>query len=116
MKISIQQKLEQIQELLRQKTEIERKLEELLQPQIKNSLPVGFSVYKEVLSIIHENASSPISRPEIVAKLGEKYPDLGIDKGKVASALAYLKNDLKKVKIVARGLYKLASEQERENE
>ncbi|MEK7564799.1 MAG: hypothetical protein AAB501_01005 [Patescibacteria group bacterium] len=101
-----QQKLSQIQELIKQKEIIEKELESLLSEKAV-ILPLGFSLNNEVLDLIKENING-IASTQILNTLLNKYPDYGIDRKKVASSLAYLKNTKKLIGQAGRGIYKLA--------
>jgi transposase len=69
-------------------------------------LPVGFSLNNEVLAIVKSAGSQGIHGKRILAEMHERFPKYGIDRKRVASALAYLKNTRKEIGQVGRGVYK----------
>lgn len=101
------EKLAQIQELIKQKEAIEKKLEALLSPEKVVALPSNFSINNEVQAIVKDAGETGIAASSILRSLQQKYPDYGIDRKKVASSLAYLKNTKKQVDLIGRGMYKV---------
>jgi len=99
-------KLNKIQELLSQKEKIEKELENLLTEK-EYIMPAGFSVNDEILSLIREAGDSGIPVPELVKKLQTKFPSYGIDRERIASSLAYLKNTKKLIEQPARRVYRI---------
>lgn len=104
-----QEKLRRIQQLLAEKEKIDNELEALLAPEKVVALPPGFSLNSEVYQLIQESGASGIASTNILRALSQKYPDYGIDRKKVASSLAYLKNTKKNITDVARGVYRIVS-------
>ena len=103
------ERLAQLQELIKQKEEIEKKIEAILSPEKEVVLPPNFSMNAEVFNVVKDTGSTGIAKPSILHSLQVKYPDYRIDRKKVASALAYLKNTKKQVEIIERGMYKVAN-------
>lgn len=104
MKNVVQKKIDEIQDLLQKKADIERRLEELLAPSPKPILPNDFSLNDEILKIVRENFGG-ISRQEITRKLQHAFPSYGIDIKKIASSLAYLKNRKNRIRKIGHGQY-----------
>ena len=100
------EKLAQIQELIKAKEAIERKLEALLSPEKVVALPPDFSLNNEVYAIVKTGGENGIASTSILRALQQKYPDYGIDRRKVASILAYLKNSKKQIDLIGRGMYR----------
>lgn len=107
MSKSTEEKIKKIQELVRRKEEIEAELDALLSPEKALILPVGFSLNNEVLSVIKEAGVSGIDTKSIVNYMRNKYPKYGIERSKVASVLAYLKNNKKQIDLIGRGVYRI---------
>lgn len=95
-------------ELFSMQAEIEEEIRTLLEPQRIAVLPRGFSVSTEVSRIVREAGTDGITPQEVLAKLDGQYPD-AIDREKVASALAYLKNTKKSIEQTGRGMYRIVS-------
>ena len=110
MKKNTEEKLAKVQELLKKKEGIERELDILLSPEKEFFMPPDFSLNDEVLSIIRDSGASGISVLRIVAKLTEKYPNYPIERKRVASSLAYLKNTKKQIESAGRAMYKITGE------
>ncbi|GEM_PF-4787130 len=113
MQEKTKEKLNQLQKLIGQKEAIERKIEAILSPEKVVALPPDFSFNSEVLALIKDAGSNGIAATSILAVLTKKYPDYGIDRKKLASSLAYLKNSKKQIDSVTdkRGVYKLVENQ-----
>jgi len=102
-----EEKLRKIQKLLEQKKGIDAQLKALLQPEkTVTSLPRGFSMSEEVLRIVRDAGTQGVHSQEILHKLQSQYHD-SIDREKVASALAYLKNAKKAIGQASRGVYRI---------
>lgn len=104
-------KLEEIQQLLEQKKEIESKIEKLLSPEKQIVIPSDFSLNNEVLSLVKESGENGIPVLIIVDRIREKFPSYGIDRKKIASSIAYLKNTKKLIEKAGRGVYKIKAQQ-----
>lgn len=98
-------RLEELQGLIRQKEEIEARIARLLSPTPKADLPDDFSLNDEVLRLIQEKPEG-ISAKEILKELSRQYPSHGIDRQRISSSLAYLKNRKKLIETIGHGLYK----------
>ena len=107
---SYETKKARIKALLSQQEEIEKELRSLLEPERIAVLPRGFSMSVEVFRLVREAGTEGISSQEILEKMQKQYPD-GIDREKVASALAYLKNTRKEIEQAARGVYRAIEKQ-----
>lgn len=101
-----QRKLSELQSLLRQREEIELKIADILNPERVVALPSNFTLNDEVLTVVKEAGGKGISKLDILHMLQKKYPSYGIDRKRVASSLAYLKNGKKEVEIIGRATYK----------
>lgn len=99
-------RLEELQGLLRQKEEIEARITELLSPPPKIDLPENFSLNDEVLRVIQAQPTG-ISAKEILNRLLHQYPNHGIDRQRISSSLAYIKNRKKLVTTIGHGLYQV---------
>ena len=102
-------KEKQIRELLAQKDEIDRKLQAILEPRSVAVLPRGFSINVEVFRLIKESGDSGISAQELLHSIQKQYGE-GIDRKKVASSLAYLKNTKETIEQTGRGVYRAKTE------
>ena len=102
----MRERLNQIMELNDQIKTLEKKLELLLSPEKEVVLPPDFSINAEVLTVLKEAGSEGMAKKRIQKVLQEKFPNYGIDKRKVASALAYLKNSKGKIESIGRAVYK----------
>ena len=100
-------KLDEVQKLLKDKERIDKRLKELLQASDNTTtLPRGFSMQSEVLKLIEGASAQGISAQEILQAIEKQY-GMEIDRKKVASALAYLKNGKKQIEKLGRGIYRL---------
>jgi|SRR3989344_2094628 len=102
-----EEKKARIKELLQQQEEIENELRTLLEPERVVMLPRGFSTSEEVLNVVRDAGPTGITSQEVLQTMQKKYPG-AIDREKVASALAYLKNGTKSVENPERGVYRVA--------
>jgi hypothetical protein len=99
-------RLLQLQELIKEKEMIEKKIEALLSPEKEVVLPPDFSINAEILTVLKEAGVNGMPKSYLLKKLQLKYPNYGIDRRRVASALAYLKNTKKQIEILGRGMYR----------
>jgi len=106
---SVDEKLAEIQRLLKERDSINERLRMLVEPEKVAVLPVGFSMNSEVLNVVQNGGMGGVSAKDILKILDKKYPTYGIDRKRVASALAYLKNTKKSVTQKARGVYVVVS-------
>ncbi len=104
-------KKERIKQILQRQEELEAELRSLLEPEKVTVLPAGFSIGTEVLRIVREAGVEGIGSQEILLSLQRQYPSYGIDREKVASALAYAKNTKKSIEQTARGIYRVIENQ-----
>jgi hypothetical protein len=102
-------KLTTLQQLLREKEAIEKKIEAILSPEKGTLIPPDFSLNNEVLALTRGAESGGILAASILTILQKKFPDYSIDRKKVANSLAYLKNTKKLVMQSGRGAYKSIS-------
>jgi len=102
---SVDEKLAEIQRLLRERDQINERLRLLVEPEKVAVLPVGFSMNAEVFRVVQNGGAAGVSAKEILKILDKQYPTYGIDRKRVASALAYLKNSKKSVDQKERGVY-----------
>lgn len=109
MSKSTEDKIKRIQQLLKDKEAIDAELDSLLNPEKEVVLPVGFSLNAEVIQIVDGAGATGIDSKKILTILKQKYPKYGIERTKVASALAYLKNNKKQIDLIGRGVYKSIS-------
>ncbi|MBI2623727.1 MAG: hypothetical protein HYW65_04140 [Candidatus Liptonbacteria bacterium] len=100
-------KVRRVEEIIRQKAELDVELRSLLAPVQQVDLPVGFSWNDEVLKVIQEAGEGGIDVRRILRILQQKHPTYDADRKRVASALAYLKNDKKKIAKIGHGVYKI---------
>lgn len=98
--------LSKIQELDKKRKLIEEELKMLLYPEKKSPIPYDFSIADEVFAVIKESGGKGIEIPAILKTITSQYPDYGIDRTKIASALAYLKNTKEKIEQIDRGIYR----------
>jgi len=107
MNQDIQKKLAELQNLIEQKKEIEDKIAKILCPEerVKIIVPSDFSLNNEVFKIIQESGNGGIAILSLVSKLKEKFPSYGIDRKKIASSVAYLKNTKKQIESLGRSVY-----------
>lgn len=102
-----QQKINRIKELLKQQEAIQKELASLVSPEKIVALPPDFSINSEILAIISGAGNNGVTTSTIFRILQQKYPDYGIDRKKIASSLAYLKNTKKQIDLIGRGVYKM---------
>ncbi len=110
MQRKAQEKIERIQELLDQKRKIDTELEGLVMTEAIFT-PMDFVLNDEVLNIIREAGQKGIAALRIWTVLKEKYPIYGIDRKKIASSLAYLKNRKRQIVQAGRGIYRIVTEE-----
>ncbi len=108
-------KLEEVKQLLRQKEDIERRLKAIFEPERVAVLPSGFSINNEIFGIVASAGQGGISAQDVLSTMKKKHPTFGIDRKRIASALAYLKNGKKSVEQTGRGIYRTASQNETAN-
>ena len=104
-----QQKLTKLQDLLEKKKLIDLEISAILSPERVVALPPNFSLNNEIHKIVQEASGAGISKTEILQSMKNRFSTYGIDRKKVASALAYLKNTKKSVEIIGRGMYRALS-------
>lgn len=100
-------KLAEIDKLREEIALREARLKELLYPEKAVLLPADFSINDEILRILGKSKAS-VSADEIYRTLNKDYPKYKLDKKRVASALAYLKNKKKEIVSAGYGKYELA--------
>lgn len=111
-KMTAEQKRKRIQELEKQIKDAEDAIYELLEPAKEQQkaidpptpLPEGFSVNEKVLEVIIANPEG-ISKEDIRIAI-KNSSNVDVTSGQVQSALAYLKNTKKLLRIIGRGMYK----------
>ena len=96
-----------LKELFAEQERIEAEIRSLLEPERIAVLPHGFSISVEVMRLIGAAGVAGVSSQEILRMLQKEFPSYGIDREKVASALAYAKNEKHAIEQVARGVYRL---------
>lgn len=106
LNIETNEKLSKIKKLLKEKEEIEKRIEALINQEEKVILPDSFSMMEEVLRILSENMSG-LSIKNMVRILRNNYPTYNIKRFQVASSLNYLLHKKKKIIKEKRGFYKL---------
>ena len=99
-----------LKRLFEQQEEIEAEIKSLLEPEKVQVLPTGFSLSAEVFKIIQNAGGQGISLQEILQTLQKQYPSYGIERAKIASALAYGKNEKKILEQFGRGVYRMKTE------
>jgi hypothetical protein len=110
MSKTTEDKTVRIKEIFRRQEELQAELETLLNPEKQVILPVGFSINIEILRVIKESGEAGIDPKKLLAILRTQFPQYGIDRRKIASSLAYLKNRKKQIALVGKGVYKAADE------
>jgi len=93
---------------IKQKNEIESQIESLLSSEKQIVMPSNFSLNNEILSLLKESGENGIPVLALVDKMQEKFPTYGMDRKKVASSVAYLKNTKKMIEKAGRGVYRIA--------
>lgn len=109
---NIQKKLAELQTLLAQQKAIEGRIAEILSPEekLKIIIPSGFSLNSEVLKFIQEAGDAGIAVVDLTKKIQTKFPEYGMDRKKIASAVAYLKNTKKQIESAGRSLYRFKNQ------
>jgi hypothetical protein len=106
MEKSLEDKLKKINDLQETIKDAQKKLEALLYPEKSVVLPSDFSMNAEVLTIIKESGDGGIEIKHLLKTMQDKFSKYGIDRRKLASSLAYLKNGKKVITSVGHGRYK----------
>ena len=101
-----EEKEARLKALFAEQDRIKAEIRTLLEPERIAVVPRGFSASTEVLRLVEAAGQEGISSQELLEKLQKQYPDYGIDREKVASALAYAKNEKHAIEIIARGVYR----------
>ena len=101
------EKLKEVQELLAEKERIEKRLEEMFSPEKHVVLPAEFSLNEEILKIIRDFGDNGAHTKQVLQTLRQSFPDYGMNRKRVASGLAYLKNTKKQIEIIGRGMYRI---------
>lgn len=104
MRKNIDEKIKRVQDLLTKKEAIEKELEDIFAPQ--TILPANFSLNDEVFRVLQESGHRGTQTQQITLVLRKKYPHYGIDRKRVASTLAYLKNTKKRIELIGRSTYR----------
>lgn len=105
MQESSQKKLAEILKINNEIARLNQRLEELLSEK-QVVLPSDFSLNDEVLRVLQGTGENGMQTKQIAQVLNQKFPNYGIDRKKVASTLAYLKNIKKKIDLIGRSTYK----------
>ena len=113
--LKYEQKKERVKELLQMQEEIENELRLLLEPERVPMLPKNFSMSEQVFSLVQESGIGGVSPSDVLKALQGTYGE-AIDREKVASALAYLKNTKKTIEQTTRGLYRVPIKMETEED
>lgn len=108
-KLTPEEKLKRIQELLEEQEKIKKELHSLVSNERESNLPENFSPNEEVFLIVKEAGEIGADAKTILRLLQKKYPKYEIGRIKVASALSYLKNTKKQLTKVGK-LYKVVNE------
>lgn len=105
----IETRLKEIDKLRNEIQERESRLNALLFPakEVQVLFPAGFSLNNEILDVLGK-AKGAVSTDALHGSLTDKYPKYNIDKKRVLSALAYLKNVKKEIESAGYGKYRVA--------
>jgi len=107
MKQTTQNKLAELQRLIREKEEIEKKIEMILEPEKIIAPPANFNLTNEIVKVVQIRPQR-ISTDEIFEGVIKNWPDLNIPRRKVNSTIVYLKNkENPPIEQVERGVYRI---------
>ena len=106
MQKSTETKLARAIELKQVIEDAQNELDSLFSPEKAVILPTDFSMNNEVLSSIKQAGEEGVDLKKILYSMQSSFPRYGINRQKIASALAYLKNGKKVITQVGRGVYK----------
>jgi hypothetical protein len=104
MRKDTQDKWLRLQELEKQKAEIEAEVERILSPETVVALPPGFDMNAEIIEAVR--GSDGISGDEVYKKICTKWK-AQVDRRKMNSAIIYLVNRKKSLERVDRGKYRI---------
>lgn len=106
MRKNLQDKLATIQDLLRQREMIDKRLESLLDSSSSITLPDNFVLNEKILELL-ETHPHGLSASLILRTLQNNHPTVQIKRKQVAGSLSYLKNRKGKIVTLGRGSYTL---------
>jgi len=106
-------KLKEIDQLRAEIKEREDKLRALLYPEkaVTVVLPADFSINDEILNILRAARGLSVSTSTMYEALTKKYPKYKLEKKRILSALAYLKNRKKQIEGAEYGAYRILPDQ-----
>lgn len=88
-----EEKLKKIESLIEQRNKINEELKSLVSDNMPgHKVPANFSLNDEVLEIVEGSGESGIAVPDIKEAILGKFPNYGLNRVKISSTLAYLKN------------------------
>lgn len=104
---TIEDKMKRAKEIYKEIATLDEELRQLFTAEPQIELPMGFSWNDKVFEILKEAGNSGLDRKRILIALEKKYDRYGVDKSKIASSLAYLKNNKKQIEQISRGIYRI---------